>query len=333
MTRVLVLGGTRHVGRAAIEHALGLGWDVTAVNRGLARPLPQPVHALTADRTAPGALREALAHAGEFDLVFDTWSQAPRIVQESARVLAGRAACYVYVSSASVYSWPWVRQADESEPLVDADPSADHTDYAADKRGAELAVLDSFGVDGSLLTRAGLILGPYEAVGRLPWWLHRLAVGGDVLAPGPPSRALQYVDGRDLAGWLLESALRGARGPVNSVGPPGITTMGELLDVAAEVTASSARLRWLTPAQVEDAGLQAWTELPIWAPPDGEDAAIHDIGTLRAAELGLVCRPVRQTVADTWAWILSEGYPDTVFAGSLGVDPERERVILAGLAG
>ena len=333
MTRLLVLGGTRHVGRAAVEHAIGLGWDVTVVNRGLGRQVPAPARSLVADRTVPGELDETLSTAGDFDVVFDTWSQAPRIVRESSRLLADRTPAYVYVSSASVYAWPWTWDADESEPLVDADPAAEHTDYAADKRGAELAVLESFGDNRCLLARAGLILGPYEMVGRLPWWLHRIAAGGDVLAPGPASRPLQYVDGRDLAGWLLEAAVRGNRGPVNTVGPTGITTMGELLQTAVDVTGSAAQLRWLSADQVAEAGLEAWTELPIWAPPDGEDAAIHHIGTRRAGELGLTCRPVHDTVADTWAWIQAEGYPDTVFAGALGVDPQRERDILARLSG
>ncbi|MBI1351943.1 MAG: NAD-dependent epimerase/dehydratase family protein [Actinomycetales bacterium] len=325
MTRILILGGTRHVGRAAVEHALALGWEVTAVNRGIGRSLPDGVTFARADRTVPGDLERALAEAGAFDLVVDTWSRAPRIVQDSTRLLADRTPCYAYVSSISVYTWPWASQSDESEPVVDADPSADLTDYAADKRGSELAVLDAFGTDRCLLARAGLILGPYEQVGRLPWWLHRLAEGGEVIAPGPRERPLQYIDGRDLAAWLVEAPGRGARGTVNTVGPVGMTTMGDLLDTAVSVTGSTARLRWLTPEEVAEAGWQPWTELPIWTPPEGEWAAVHDVGTRRAAALGLTCRPMPRTVEDTWEWLQSEGYPETVFDGSVGSSPDAAR--------
>ena len=39
-----------------------------------------------------------------------------------------------------------------------------------------------------LIARSGVIVGPHENIGRLPWWLRRLAEGGEVLAPGRPPR-------------------------------------------------------------------------------------------------------------------------------------------------
>ena len=132
----------------------------------------------------PGQLRAALGD-DTWDAVIDTWSRAPRVVSDSASMLSGRAGHYGYVSSRSVYQWPIPVAADESAPVVDGDAASEEwADYAAAKRGGELAVLEHF--DGpSVLARAGLILGPYELVGRMPWWLRRIERGGDVLAPGP----------------------------------------------------------------------------------------------------------------------------------------------------
>ncbi len=107
--------------------------------------------------------------------------------------------------------------------------------------------------------------------------------------------------------------------------------MGALLDLVVEVSDSSARLVWLTPQEIADAGIAPWTELPIWAPPDGEDAAIHDIGVQRALDLGLVCRPTRETVGDTWAWLQAEGYPESVFSGRVGISADREQQVLSSL--
>lgn len=181
--RLLMLGGTEFAGRAVVEAALGRGWEVTVFHRGRHEP-PAGVRSLHGDRTAPDGL-SALAD-GEWDVVVDTWSAAPRAVRDAARLLAGRVRRYVYVSSRSVYAWPRPAGSDENSALVDgASADAEQTDYARDKRGGELAVLDSFGAEGALLVRAGLILGPYENVGRLPWWLNRVARGGPVLAPGP----------------------------------------------------------------------------------------------------------------------------------------------------
>ncbi|GDY66211.1 hypothetical protein SAV14893_056040 [Streptomyces avermitilis] len=202
-----MLGGTEFVGRAMVEAALGRGWEVTVFHRGRHQP-PPGVRSLIGDRTAPdglAALAEAVAGgAQEWDVVVDTWSAAPRAVRDTARLLAGAARRYVYVSSCSVYAWPPAAGYTEEAPLVaDASADAEQTDYARDKRGGELATLDAFGAERSLLVRSGLILGPYENIGRLPWWLTRTARGGPVLAPGPRELPLQYVDVRDLAEWTL----------------------------------------------------------------------------------------------------------------------------------
>src|SRR5262249_19578605 len=163
--RLLVLGGTHHVGRAAVEAALADGDDVTTVNRGVSRPPADGVTALVADRTKPGELAEALAGQRDWDAVLDTWSGAPVAVHGSARLLAGRAGHYGYVSTRSVYRWPIPVGLDERAPVADGDPdSPESSDYQAAKRGSELAVLDGF--DGPVvLARAGLVLGPYEITG------------------------------------------------------------------------------------------------------------------------------------------------------------------------
>jgi uncharacterized protein YbjT (DUF2867 family) len=196
--RLLVLGGTHHVGRAVVEAALARGDEVTTLTRGVSGPPAAGARALHADRTKPGELPAVLGGA-VWDAVIDTWSGAPHAVGDAARLLASQAGHYCYVSSRPVYRWPIPPGADESAPVVEADPrSMDSDDYAAAKRGGEQAAVEAFG-GRALLARAGLILGPYEITGRMPWWLRRIERGGDVLAPGPPDLALQYIDGRDLA--------------------------------------------------------------------------------------------------------------------------------------
>ncbi|MFE7857736.1 NAD-dependent epimerase/dehydratase family protein [Streptomyces sp. NPDC057403] len=327
--RLLVLGGTEFAGRAVVEAALGRGWEVTVLNRGRHRP-PEGVRELRGDRTAPGGL-DALAD-GEWDAVVDTWRLAPRVVRDAARLLRGRARRYVYVSSCSVYSWaPPAGYTEDAAVVEGADPDAEETDYARDKRGGELAVLDAFGAQDSVLVRAGLILGPHENVGRLPWWLARTARGGPVLAPGPRELPLQYVDVRDLAEWILGAVEQELSGPFNLMSEQGHATMGELLEACAAVTGSGAELRWTAPEVILDAGIAPWTELPVWVPP-GSDMhdALHAADVSRAVATGLVCRPVGETVADTWAWLRSVGgtAPLRSAAAVKGLDPEVEAKVL-----
>jgi 2'-hydroxyisoflavone reductase len=307
--RVLVLGGTHHVGRAFVEAAVARGDDVTTVNRGVSGPDTAGVETRHADRLATGSLAAALGD-DEWDAVVDTWSLAPVAVQESARLLDGRAGSYCYISSRSVYTWPLEVGSDESAPVVDGDPSSTASDdYAAAKRGGELAVLSEFSGDVTL-ARAGLILGPYEIVGRMPFWLNRIAAAGPagrVPAPGPRDRPLQYVDCRDIAQWVLGSR---PVGTFNTVSRPGHATIGQVLDACNAATGAQAELVWLSPETIEAAGVAPWTELPIWLPPTGEYAGLHDCDVSAALAAGLSCRPIEETVADTWAWLQREGLPE-----------------------
>jgi 2'-hydroxyisoflavone reductase len=304
--RLLVLGGTRFVGRALVADALERGWEVTALNRGLTSALPPGVRLLAADRTSPTELRAALTGADErWDAVVDTWSGAPQVATLAAGLLADRVERFGYVSSSSVYTWG--RHVDETSPLVDGDPEATDGGYEALKRGAELGILRSF--PDALLARAGLILGPYEDIGRLPWWLSRVAAGGQVVAPGRPDRPLQYVDARDLAAWLLSGLESGLTGPVDVVGRSGHATTAQLLNACIAATGSAAQLVWCSEAELAAAGAQPWTQLPCWVPEDGEFAGFLELAAERAAETGLTCRPVGETVADTWTWLQRDGLP------------------------
>ncbi|HVA61761.1 MAG TPA: NAD-dependent epimerase/dehydratase family protein [Mycobacteriales bacterium] len=304
--RVLVLGGTRFVGRTALELAVSRGHEVTIVHRGLTGNSPPGVEAILGDRTLPGGL-DALG-GREWDFVLDTWAGPPRVVLDAARRLADSVGRYAYVSSLSAHRWPPLPGATEDAPTVDARPDAEEGDYASCKRGAELAVRDVFGAR-ALIARPGLILGPYEDIGRLPWWLNRMLRGGPVLAPAPPTRPLQYIDARDLVGWLLDAPDRGLSGVYITVSRPGHTTLGALLEICRQVTGGVAELVWVDEQAILDAGIEPWIGVPIWLPFAGGAAALQDADPNRAQAAGLRCRPVEETVADTWAWLRSGAPP------------------------
>jgi nucleoside-diphosphate-sugar epimerase len=332
--RVLVLGGTGFVGGAVVAEAVRRGWSVSVLNRGLHGTVPDGVRRLRGDRTAPDGLA-ALAGT-QWDVVVDTWDGAPRAVLDSARALVDSAASYVYVSSRSVYRQPVALGADESAPIVDAAPDAADGEYPQLKAGGERAATTVFG-DRALLARAGLILGPGEDIGRLVWWLRRIARGGRVLAPGPADLPLQYIDARDLAAWLLARGVAGTGGAYNVVSHTGHTTMGDLLAACVAATGSSARLCWTDPEPILAAGVVPWNDLPIWIPPGHEYRWLHESDSTRAHAAGLHCRPAAQTVADTWRWLNAlddvperAGRPDR---GRIGLDPAREAQLLAGLRG
>ena len=316
------------MGRTVVEDALGRGWTVTTFNRGRSAPTPggadDAVERLLGDRLRPADV-SVLAQS-TWDVVVDTWAGAPLAVTVSAEALADRAERYVYVSSESVYEHPPPLGADESAAVVAAEADATDGDYPALKRGGELAAEAAFG-DRALLARAATILGPHENIGRLPWWLLRLDRGGEVLAPGPPQRAIQYVDARDLARWLLDAATNGASGPFNVACRRGHATMASLLEACHAATGAHATLTWAEPAVIEAAGIEPWMELPVWLPPDHEYAWMHDTGGVR-------CRPIEETVRDTWDWLISIGkQPPLSEHAAPGLDAAKEHKALAVLRG
>lgn len=321
-----MLGGTGFVGRAMAEAAVERGWEVTVFHRGRGHVPDGVAHVVVGDRESD---LKGLA-TGEWDAVVDTWSAAPAAVTASAAALKGRVGRYAYVSSRSVYAYPAPAGSDETAPVV----AGGDGDYAGAKRGGELAAAEAYG-DGALLLRAGLILGPYEDIGRLPWWLNRVARGGRVLAPGPRDLPLQYIDARDLAQWTLDALTAGLGGAYNLVSPPGHTTMGGLLDACVQATGAAAELVWAAPETVIAAGIEPWVDLPVWLPPGVKHDAMHRSDVGRAVRAGLTCRDVTQTVADTWAWLrsLPGPPPQRPDRPVLGLDPEVEQRVLAGLAG
>jgi 2'-hydroxyisoflavone reductase len=339
--RILVLGGTRFVGPAIVDQAVSRGHDVTTFTRGQ-HGEPRPgAKALHGDRTRPQDML-ALADRG-WDAVIDTSVLAPAHVAASARLLAGHVGHYTYVSSLAEYSGRPREPVTEGSPTYDCSPDAqgdvESLGYGQVKSGSERAVAAAF-PGRHLLVRPGIIAGPHDDVGGLPWWLARLARGGRVLAPGDPGRPVRLTDARDLAAWMVDSIRRGIAGIVNVPGPRGCT-FGQLLHACVDaVRANSgviAELVWAPDDVLLAAGIEPNTELPMWAPDIPELAGIWEASGERARVAGLRYRPLADTVRDTWRWLYrdaaAKAQPVGEFAqrAGIGLDPVRERRILAGL--
>lgn len=318
--RLLVLGGTKFLGRHVVDSALAAGHEVTTFTRGRTNPglRPEAEH-LRGDRD--GGL-DAL-RGRSFDGVVDTSGYVPRVVRQSAELLRDAVERYAFVSSISVYG-------DFSRPLTEETPVAELEDpgteevlehYGALKAACERVVEEAYG-DRSARVRAGLIVGPHDPTDRFTYWPRRIAAGGTVLGPGDPAAPVQFVDARDLADWLVELALAGPGGVFNATGPAAPLSFAELLERIRAATGSDAAVVWTDERRVLDAGVAPWTELPLWIP--GEDyAGMARADISRAVEAGLRFRPLEETVADTLAW------DRTVPGDRPTLAAEREREILA----
>ncbi|RBM11373.1 NAD-dependent epimerase [Streptomyces sp. PT12] len=333
-----MVGGTWFLGRAVAEQALARAWSVTTFSRGRSGSAPAGAETIRGDRTVPEDLAR-LADSGRWDAVIDTSSAdlAPRHVLAAARALEPVARRYVYVSTVNAYrGWP-DEPLTESSPLLDAPPDAGEeygrdgspaAYYGTQKAGSERAVAETFGTVRTVVLRPGVILGPGEYVGRLPWWLLRARRGGTILAPGRPERTIQPVDVRDVAAFALDQAAARIGGAYNITAPLGRETMGDLLNACVDETGGRGRLEWVPDAVLDQHGVRQWTELPLWRTAAGAWA----VDSTGAHAVGLRCRPLGQTVADTWAWLHTGGMPvDHPRWAEHGIAPEKEAAILAAL--
>lgn len=328
MSHLLLIGGTVFLGRAVVEEALRRGHSVTTVNRGRSGSDVEGVEALRADRSSVDELSAAV-DGRRWDAVVDTCGFVPRTVSAGARLLSTHVGHYVYVSAVDVCrDWPEKPVGDGSATLpgsADADESAGP--YPVLKAGCELAVRRDF-AGPSLIVRPGIIVGPGENIGRLPWWLRRARRGGAVLAAGEPDRGIQLIDCRDLAAFIVSRVEAVAAGSYLATAPVGAATFGSLLELCAVATGTRPDITWTADDYLLSHGVKAWWELPLWAPRSGGWPHAWSVSTEPAVAAGLRCRPLAETVEDTWRWLRDR--PDFTGRPKIGIDPGKERRLLEG---
>jgi 2'-hydroxyisoflavone reductase len=323
--RLLVLGGTKFLGRHVVEAALARGHDVTTLTRGRTEPglFAGRVTSVHGDR----AVDLGRLGAGSWDAVVDTSGYVPRVVRASVEALAARTGVYAFVSSISVYPDFALGAAGEDDPVgVLKDPATEVIDgetYGPLKAACEAVVRERIGTR-ALIVRPGLIVGPHDPTDRFTYWVRRADDGGAALAPGDGTRLVQVIDARDLAAWIVAACERGTSGTFNATGEP--VAIGGVLDACAAAAGGRVRWQWVPEAALLAAGVQPWVDLPLWLA--GSDQTVP-IARARAA--GLSLRSVAETVRDTLVWDRTRR--DAPLAAGVGRSREAELVAAAGVLG
>jgi 2'-hydroxyisoflavone reductase len=326
---ILIIGGTRFLGRFIAESALSRGHRVTLFHRGNSMPAGLPgATSVVGDRA-----RNIAAISGEYDAVIDTCGYFPRDVAGScAHVRAMNAdTTYAFVSSVSAYRDGLTPGADESAPLWETgDPNATEMTpegYGPLKALCENAVLECFG-SRALIVRPGLIVGPYDGSDRFTYWIRRIGEGGTVLVPGPPTRLVQLIDARDLAEWMVAMVETGRAGIFNATGPLDPLSFGAFARDCSATLESDVEFVWVSQEFLFEHGVEPWTEMPLWV-PDEEGAGWDTISPARAIADGLTYRPLQTTIRDTWRWDLAR---DRNVPLKAGITAEREVRLLQAFA-
>jgi 2'-hydroxyisoflavone reductase len=328
--KILIIGGTRFLGRALVQAARAGGHELTLFNRGKTAPgLFPEAEQLTGDRAADLSPLKGR----QWDAVIDTCGYEPAVVRSSARLLAGSVNRYVFISSVSVYADLGQPGATEEAPVAQLPAGADETfnieNYGALKALCEQAA--EAALPGRVLQiRPGLIVGEYDPTDRFSYWPWRVAQGGEVLAPGRPAHPTQFIDVRDLADWTMRMVEAQQAGIYHATGPGAPLAMGSLLEACRQVSGSNARFTWLSEEFLLANSVQPWTELPLWlGESDPSVAGMDQIDISKALKAGLTFRPLADTLQSTLAWINSRPASHEWRAG---LSREREAELLAKAA-
>jgi 2'-hydroxyisoflavone reductase len=324
--KLLMIGGTRFLGRALVDAALVAGHEVTLFNRGLTNADLYPqLELLKGDRD--GGL--AVLEGRRWDAVIDTCGYLPRLVRDSAEMLASAVGQYTFISTMSVYSDSAQMNVDEEAPLGTIEDETTEEisgeSYGPLKALCERAATAAMSASGppgrALLVRPGLIVGPYDPSDRFTYWPHRLSRGGEVLAPGDPQAAVQFVDVRDIAAWTVEATEAGLSGPYNVTGPEYRLSMEQFLETCRQVCGRPAKFQWVSDEFLAEHNVAPYTEMPLWLP--AEYAGMNTANCQKAIAAGLRFRPLAETIADTLEWVATRP-ADHQWRGGMSVEREAE---------
>jgi 2'-hydroxyisoflavone reductase len=339
---LLILGGTGFLGPHVVEAALARGHALTLFNRGRTNPHLFPdLEQLEGERDPTQGAGLSALDGRAWDAVIDTSGYVPRVVAASASLLAPSVQQYVFISSISVFadnSTPGMKEDAALATLEDETSEDVMAHYGALKALCEAAA-EAAMPGRATSVRPGLIVGPGDPTDRYTYWQARLARGGEVLAPGDGSDPVQYVDARDLAAWLVHVVERRATGVYNATGPADELGMRAFLETCrtgcaaadtgeAPNTAGDATFTWVPAGFLEERGVAAWQDLPMWLPGTGGTAGFSRVDCGKAIAAGLTFRPPADTARDTLAWHVTRP-AERRAASRAGLSAEREAAVLA----
>ncbi|MCT0207552.1 NAD-dependent epimerase/dehydratase family protein [Synechococcus sp. CS-1332] len=231
--RILVMGGTRFVGRPLVGRLLAAGHQLSLFTRGR-QPLPQGIEHLQGDRSSAEGL--AALQDRPFDVIVDS---SGRTLEDTRQVIARTGAPshrLVYVSSAGVYADSELWPLDEESPT---DPQSRH----AGKLETE-AWLRQEGIPFTSF-RPTYIVGPGNYNPVESWFFDRIVHGRPVPLPGDGSTITQLGHVSDLAAAMARCIeVEAATNRIyNCTGSQGISFRG--------LVAAAARACGTDPAAVE----------------------------------------------------------------------------------
>ena len=293
---VLVIGGTKFVGRTVTDALLTAGHAVTHFNRGESNPDIFPsVETIYGDR-----MEHLDRLAGrKWDAVIDTCAYVPRAVRLSGQALMDSVEHYLYVSTISVYDGEGGPHSEDGQlaSLEEETEVVDGRTYGGLKVQCEKEIAKHFG-ERLTIVRPGLIVGPHDHTDRFAYWPLRFKAGGRVAVPACPGRRTTALDVRDFADFMVLILEKRLTGTFNVDRKD--FRLGDLIRGCQALW--SGEPAWIDEDTFRSNGVEPWRGLPCWLE---DENSLGD--PTKALSAGLVNRPIEATLQDTLSWALQTG--------------------------
>jgi len=312
---ILILGGTSFLGPHQIAYAMDRGHSITTFTRGRTEPtihkeLFRNVEQLVGDREDN---LEAL-RGRTWDAVIDNSGRQVKWTRDSATLLVDNVNLYLYTSSTGVY-YPYLGSdiGEETDLVlempegVDGERSGEYS-YGVMKANSENAARQVFGADRSITVRPTYIMGPADGSDRFTYWPVRLERGGEVLVPGRIDDPVQFIDVRDLTGWMIRLIEDRVTGTFNGAGPA--SAMGMYAFVHGAHAAFSSAANFVYVPDHEFLQEQRLTYTVPWIMPTGNNAGSARINIQKSVSNGLIYTPLADSVRDIIEWWHSDAVLD-----------------------
>jgi nucleoside-diphosphate-sugar epimerase len=202
--RILVLGGTRFVGRLLVEKLIKEHHDITILTRGNANdPFEGNVKRLICSRSDTRMMLNCL-EGKEFDVIFDHICFSPDDAKIACDIFNKTAIKkYIFLSSMYVYyGQPSYLQEDDFNPHKQKLKmgSRDMLSYEDGKRMAEVCF--SKNADFPIMSvRFPIIMGRDDYTGRFEYYISRILSSKNIHVPYPQGK-MNYISSQDAASFL-----------------------------------------------------------------------------------------------------------------------------------
>ncbi len=334
---ILIIGGTKFLGRHLLDAALKNNHEVTLFNRGkFSQEDFENVEQFHGDRNFDLDKLESR----RFDAVIDTCGYLPQTVKTSAGFFADKVNQYVFISSGSVYAdtskpnydeTTTVQKLDEKQQksVDEIDPNGELNGLTLGENYGALKVLCEDSAENAMPNRvvnvrAGMIVGAFDWTDRFAYWVMRVAKSSEVLAPGKPENYVQLIDARDLSEWISSMIETGENGTFNATGKFLELTFGKMLEEIKIAAKIDAKFVWANENFLMENNVAPWSEMPFYLPESDENTRnFLTINVDKALAKGLKFRPLRETILEVFKWRKAQE-----FEMKVGISEGREKELL-----